>query len=163
MPSIPENDISRFLSRLDRTSSPDGCWLWTGGMTGNGRGAAYATIDGVYRQCPAHRLAYMIFHGDIPEGLFVCHHCDIPRCCNPDHLFIGTNRDNMIDMYRKGRNKQPRGESCSQSRLTLEQAKDILRRYKPYKVTTKMLADEYGVSMGAIAGIVRGRNWPEAK
>ena len=76
-----------------------GCWLWTGAATTD----LYGNIrmDGAARY--THRVSYELFVGDIPEGMHVLHRCDVPLCCNPAHLFIGTNRDNIADSMKKGR------------------------------------------------------------
>lgn len=81
----------------------DDCWNWTGYKTEKG----YGKFGINYRAHLAHRLSYEYFIEPIPKGLFVCHHCDNPSCVNPFHLFVGTNRDNMIDMYAKGRGNPP--------------------------------------------------------
>jgi hypothetical protein len=82
----------------------NGCWIFTGGRDKNGYGqvqaARCAQEHGVTR---AHQLAYVAWRGEIPEGVLVCHTCDTPPCFNPDHLFLGTNTDNMRDMVKKGR------------------------------------------------------------
>lgn len=91
------NDIARFWSRVAKS---DGCWLWTGARFGpNGYGA----VRFQKRNSSAHRVSWMIHFGPIPDGLFVCHKCDNPPCCNPAHLFLGTIGDNTRDMIAKGR------------------------------------------------------------
>lgn len=77
-----------------------GCWLWTGALAPNGYGV---TRDIRGRQTTAHRVSYELFVGDVPEKKIVCHSCDNPRCVRPDHLWIGTQSDNLLDMYEKGR------------------------------------------------------------
>ncbi len=87
-----------FWARVRKTKK---CWIWTGGKNKKGYGAA--TYGG--KTWRVHRLAWLLSKGAIPDGLFVCHRCDVRVCCNPDHLFLGTNQDNMADMRAKGRDR----------------------------------------------------------
>ncbi len=86
----------RFWSRVDKT---DKCWVWTGKPDKDG----YGHLRVGEKKVGVHRFSYMLHHGDIPEGLFVCHQCDNPSCCNPAHLFLGTALDNNRDRTSKGR------------------------------------------------------------
>lgn len=81
----------------------NGCWIWQGSISPNG----YGTTTHKNKRISSHRLSYLTFKGEIPKGLFVCHSCDIKACINPDHLFVGTGKDNMQDMLKKGRNPVP--------------------------------------------------------
>jgi hypothetical protein len=83
-----------------------GCWLFTGAVNENGYGSI--GIGGRKRgNVFAHRAAWMLYHGEIPDGMYVCHRCDVPSCCNPDHLFLGTAKDNFHDCMKKGRAVMP--------------------------------------------------------
>lgn len=101
MPTTLEANKTRFWAAI--TKIQDGCWLWQGPMARKGYGRFYFTKGKVL----AHRAAWELTFGIIPEGLHVCHHCDTPLCVRPDHLFLGTRSDNMTDAYKKGRLPRP--------------------------------------------------------
>ena len=92
---------------LARSEEANGCLLWTGGKSSNGYGQIWA--DG--KMVSTHRAAYLTWIGEIPEGMKVLHTCDTHNCIAPDHLFLGTQLDNMNDMIEKGRDKKARGDS----------------------------------------------------
>lgn len=94
----PEPVEPRLLAKL--RYMPNGCWEWTGSTS---RPGWHGRISVNHRLVMTHRVAYELWVGPIPEGLFVCHRCDNPPCCNPAHLFLGTTRDNMRDAAAKGR------------------------------------------------------------
>lgn len=98
-----------------------------------------------------HRVVHELRNGPIPEGLFVCHTCDVPSCCNPEHLFLGDNRDNIIDMYKKGRKPK------SERKLTAEDVSEIKRRLPNER--HQDIADDYGVSVKTIGHINTGQTW----
>lgn len=87
----------RILSRVSVTDS--GCWAWNGARRPNG----YGNINVEGKTLSVHRASWIAFNGEIPDGLQVCHRCDVRHCTNPSHLFLGTQKDNMIDMISKGR------------------------------------------------------------
>jgi hypothetical protein len=144
----------RFWANLDKSGD---CWTWklaTRGAHGYGitkwQGRSYAT----------HRVAWELTHGPIPPGVLVCHHCDNPPCCRPDHLFLGTPRDNMQDMIAKGRARPPsrRGEAAGRALLTENQVRAIRRRHADGE-TMAALARDYRVGFGTVRNIVYRLNW----
>ena len=97
----------------------------------------------------AHRLAYMQVHGFIPAGLLICHHCDNPRCINPEHLYAGTHKQNTGDMMRRGRDGHP-------TKLTAEQVEQI--RSLP-GLTQEAIARRFGVAASTISRILNRKRW----
>jgi hypothetical protein len=138
--------VARFWAKVDKTGE---CWVWTKGRQTKG----YGQFVNQYHWHLAHRFAWEVTHGPIPEGLQVCHRCDNPPCCNPAHLFLGTIADNMADKIRKGR--QP-------SKITADQVLIIRARYanapKKRGVGTQ-LAREFGVTHAQISNIIHRKRW----
>lgn len=110
----------------------------------------------------ANRAAWVLVNGPIPDGMLVCHHCDNPPCCNPAHLFLGTNSDNIADRDAKGRQARvpgKKGEGSHLAHLTLQQVSEIRARYAAGGITYRELAPQYSVSEGAIGKVVRRDRW----
>lgn len=145
-PRTPQEYIERRTERITET----GCWIWTGSITGS-KGYGYAFWR--WQRFPAHRLAWTAFRGPIPDNTLVLHHCDIPTCCNPAHLFLGTHHDNMRDMTRKRR--QAVGERHGSAKLTPEQVLAI--RNDRRKIRT--IAAEYGIGKSMVDYIRRRVAW----
>lgn len=103
----------------------------------------------------AHRAAYILFIGDIPEGMHVCHTCDVKNCVNPDHLFIGTHRDNMIDMHSKGRWRT--GNYGDHLKLSQAMADLIYWDSRSHQI----ISNEYGISRSLVSNIKNNRVWRE--
>lgn len=135
-----------------------GCWIWIGALA-SGKSDPYGWVTFRGRQMNAHRASWMLHNGEIGD-LHVCHRCDVRRCVNPAHLFLGARSDNMQDMWNKGRHKSPAEGVVGSlsSKLTVDQARDIYRRAKAGERTSQ-LAREYGVSDAAVSRIKSGANW----
>lgn len=93
------NDINSFMLKVHKMDS--GCWHFTGYINK----AGYGQIKIINNVIHAHRASWILHNGHVPSGLLVCHKCDNPKCVNPDHLFLGTHKDNAIDMVIKGRHR----------------------------------------------------------
>lgn len=133
----------------------DDCIPTALGKTGDGYGQF--RVKGV--AFLAHRLAYMLAYGPIPDGLVVRHACDNPACVNPSHLELGTHGDNAKDRATRGRGA--RGERHGNAKLTAQQVRDI-RDKRAAGVKLKPLAQEYGVHISLISQIANGKMWKEA-
>lgn len=144
----------RFWPKVNKV--PNGCWLWTGAMTKKGYG--WFTIEAGCTRL-AHRIAWSLTNGEIPDGLCILHRCDIPLCVNPEHLFIGTMKDNSQDMESKRRGNHPLGRQNGRSKLCPESVREIRRLYVPYKVSCLDLGKQFGVSGPTIDAIISGRTW----
>ena len=145
--------MKRFWSKVD-SSSKDGCWEWQAYRLPTGYG--WFNLDG--KPVQASRVAYMLAVGEIPEGMSVCHRCDNPACCRPDHLFLGTHRENMRDALRKGRlvtPTNPPGERHPKAKLTEDQVRFI----RSSKIGCTTLGRMMGISSSNIKLIRRRKTW----
>lgn len=145
--------IERFQGQVDRSES--GCWLWTGSVFSDGYGRAQIWNRGDR----AHRVAYKIANGQIPNGQLVCHTCDTPKCCRPSHLFLGTPQDNTQDAIRKGRVKTV-GQDNRNSKLTEAQVISIRKKFAA-GARKWALSQEFGVNAEMVMHIVRGKHWAD--
>lgn len=143
-PETPKYSIEDILSKVNKVKS--GCWNWTGPKISKG----YGRISFQNEHLIAHRLVYILLKGEIPKGMNLCHTCDNPECCNPDHMFIGTQKDNMIDCLKKNRS--------ASAKLKYEEVKAI-RSLTKIGIDSKQLALLYGVSNKQIKRIIKGTAW----
>lgn len=143
---------------MSRTIQVGDCLIYTAGHSGRG-GHTVISYEG--RQQPVHRVAWMIAHGPIEAGLWVCHHCDVPRCVNVRHLFLGTVGDNNADRDRKGRQVAQAGELNGWAKLTAEQVVAIRERYAQGNTSQKVLGAEFGVTQSCIGRLVVGTTYPD--
>ncbi len=138
--------------RLDANTMPEpntGCWLWIGSIGNQGYGRLYANN----KQNLAHRLSWGRFNGVIPKGMYICHKCDVPSCINPDHLFLGTQKDNIRDASKKGR--IPRGEDNCLSKLMNNQVIGIRKATGSHDE----IAATFNISRANVGAIKRGETW----
>jgi hypothetical protein len=161
------------------------CWLWTAARDKGGYGLL--TVNGTMMK--AHRIAWELANGPIPDGLWVLHHCDTPACCRVSHLYLGTHSQNVRDMVDRGRaasgdrnasrahperlargerngmythpEQRRRGELNGEAKLTWEKVREIRARHAAGGISYVTLAQEYGVTPPAIGYIIRGKNWIE--
>lgn len=129
-----------------------GCWLWIGYYS-----EGYGQISGGGRVVSAHVLSWEIHFGPVPAGLFVLHKCDVHLCVNPDHLFVGTQADNMADKARKGRAWHPVGELHPGVKLDDASIAALRSEYVPFKTSARVLAVKYGLSQSYVYEILKGR------
>lgn len=150
-----EEALARFWERVDKTSHPNGCWLWIGSLRSNG----YGRLHWSGKTALAHRVSYEIENGAFSRELDVLHKCDNPQCVNPEHLFLGTDLDNNRDMMQKGRARYLHGEQLPQAKLSKEKVQEIRERYAAGGVYQYELAREYGVAKSSISYIINRINW----
>ena len=163
----PTPELARRLFPKVRPMA-SGCWEWTGYRERFGHGVT--TIPGSSRAVKAHRASYVLLRGPIPDGMFVCHKCDNPPCCNPAHLFLGTAADNNRDMRTKGRLVPPplkSGSDVNGAKLTEAQVAEIRRRFvglgkgraAPPGHSSADLAAKFGTTARNVRRIAAGDRW----
>lgn len=132
-----------------------GCWIWTGSITGDGRPTLFSRT-GDSRYTVGARASWQVYRGEIPSGLLVCHHCDNILCVNPDHLFLGTNKDNSDDKISK--NRHARGSRIHASKLIDNEVIEIRKMYDS-GVNKKEIALKFNVTVPNINSIVNRKTW----
>lgn len=157
----------RLWPKVDKSGD---CWIWTGARDPNGYGRInHKTL--LYGCRLVHRIAWEITNGPIPGNLFVCHRCDNPSCCNPDHLFLGTQFDNMRDAAMKGRaasgdrsgarthpERISRGSAVGTSKLSAPQVL-IIRSLHESGMNNQQIAKRFNITPSNVSAIVRRRSW----
>jgi hypothetical protein len=165
--SVPVEE--RFWPKVDMRGD-DECWPWLGYRDRRGYGKIRPKQS---NSTKAHRVAWMLRYGSIPDGLCVLHHCDNPPCCNPHHLFLGTHLDNVADRHAKGRTAsgegagmsavpselRPRGETHGRAVLTEAQVLAIRATYATGGTSVRALAREFNCSKSMVHFIVTNQNW----
>lgn len=146
----------RFWEKVD-IGSLEECWEWMACCSQDGYGMI--KVDGEVMRAP--RVAWTLTYDEIPEGLCVCHHCDNPSCCNPDHLYVGTHADNMQDMSRRGRGVYPgtRGEDHGPSKLTELEVHEIRRLRNEEGWALRELGMRFSISESNVSAIALYKSW----
>ena len=154
------DDLARFNSYVALVPPCD-CQLWVGALDGHDYGHFWLRGEVM----KAHRASWLLHVGEIPDGQWVLHRCDLPPCVNPNHLFLGDRAANMQDMAAKGRQvfqvspeKMKRGGAAHRAKLTDDQARAILHRLTNGDRGSN-LAREFHVSRATISALRVGRNW----
>lgn len=142
---ITERRVENFWAKVDKSGE---CWNWTAFKS---KGYGYIQC-GQGNSVRAHRFSWVLHNGEIPEGMLVCHKCDNPSCVRPDHLFLGTPLDNVVDMLSKGRNVSCPGISNGSSKLTPEQVRAIYLDPR----TNVEIGKAYGIA-SSLASLIRLR------
>lgn len=160
-------DLNRFWANVNKNgtihpydSKLGMCWEWTRSCGSHGYGQFSRNKENIL----AHRASWEIEFGDITPNMEVCHSCDNPVCCNPNHLFLGTHKENMRDMIDKGRgdhlrNNNTKGERHGMHKLSLEQVECIRQLYAKGDISQSQLARNYHVRQGTIWYIVKNKTW----
>lgn len=165
-----KNNPDRFWARV-AMAQPNECWNWTGSKNSGG----YGTVRYHNVCAQAHRVAYFLTHGGIGlltgfriEGRaarykrFVLHKCDNRLCCNPNHLFLGSMRTNMLDAYAKGRKMQPRSRHAN-AKLTPDQVREMRHLYDTKQMQQIPLAKKFKVSQRVVSLVVRRETYKDVK
>lgn len=150
------SDEDRFWNGVNKKSE-DECWEWRQSTIGN----PYGVIKYCKKDYSPSRVSWIIHFGAIPDGLYVCHKCDNPPCCNPKHLFLGTHQDNVDDREQKGRNKLPysKGEDHGMHKLTEQEVIQIRKDYVFRKSSYRKLSKVYKVSWEEIRKVIKRQTW----
>ena|SRR3990167_2897409 len=157
--------VSKFWS-LVQQRGPDDCWEWQGNRGRHG----YGRLTFNYKPLWAHRLAYEFEHGALPENKVICHKCDNPPCVNPKHLFAGSQTDNVLDVWSKGRGVNPplhKGETHHKAKITAADAQEIKAAYDAAPIVgnrkkfgvLKAFERRFGLSKRQVQQIAYGKSW----
>ena len=144
--------MDRLMSQIQQEN---GCWIWVGSTDKDGYGRIRAKIGSV-EIVKAHVLSYVLHTGEIiPKGMVVMHSCDNPRCVNPNHLSVGTYKENSLDMFAKGRANVRKGEDAPGALLSRQDVEKILSDARPYE----QIAADHGVARSTIGSIKQRKSW----
>lgn len=147
----------RFLNKIIKTKS---CWIWNAGLFSSGYGQFFNGKNKI----TAHRYSYILHNGTIENNkLVVCHSCDNKKCVNPEHLFLGTQKQNIRDMMSKNRQKFGKhpGQLNGRAKITKKQVDEIRKKYYNEKISALKLGKEYNISESQTLRIIKKQSWRE--
>lgn len=148
----PQDVMKRFWSKVIKTET---CWNWTAATN-----CGYGSFRIAGKSVSAHRLSYIwAYKVVLSKSTYICHKCDNRKCVNPEHLFLGTHADNMLDMINKNRQSAPKGENHNKAKLKESQVIEIRKLYNTKIFTQEQLADKFGVDQTLISLISRNKIW----
>jgi hypothetical protein len=150
----PHSWANRYWAKVD-VREADQCWHWLASRNNKGYGSFW--LDG--KLAKAHRVAWELEYGAIPIGQCVCHVCDCSSCVNPNHLWLGTNADNIKDRDQKGRRAPPQGTKNGRAKVTSSDVLQIRELYANGAYTYRELGVRFGLSREGIGHIVRRERW----
>lgn len=142
---------SRFWAKVDKSGD---CWLWTAHL----RSDSYGSFKNKETMQLAHRVSWELHFGQVPDGMCVLHRCDVRSCVRPDHLFLGTQVDNMADMVAKGRAGSTAGELSGMAKLTEGDVLDI-RTVHALGGSFSAIARAYGLHHSTVRAAINGKTW----
>lgn len=159
IPQEEVNEIKRKFLFSKRKINGE-CWEWHGPMVAPKNRYGYTThnFGEKKKKYMCHRLSYLLWKGDIPSGMCVCHTCDNTKCFNPAHLFLGTNLENQQDMIEKGRGRKSRGETTHTSKLKENHIFEI-RKLRGDGWKHKDLSKKFGISLSTVHYILTNKTW----
>lgn len=148
-------ELRQYIQDRIKVDPKTGCWEWKQSRHRMGYGYAWCANKSIR----AHRLSYLVHIGPIPKGACVLHRCDNPPCCNPDHLWAGTQAENLADMATKGRSAKMRGDSCGMAKLDAADVRAIRALLADGALLHREIAVQFGVSRTTISSIKTGKRW----
>lgn len=154
-PPLTAKVLARFWSKVNMIEDEESCWLWTGSLR-NGYGQLYVAEGKIEY---THRISWQLHNGDISDSLMVLHKCDNRACVRPEHLFLGTQLENMEDMTSKGRHHDARGEGNGFAKATNATVLQMRALYATNEYSIRELAAKFGLSYTASRAIVRRQAW----
>lgn len=141
-------------------TNENGCWIWKGYLCEPKKiyGLTSLALNFPKKKVLAHRASYILWKGPIPDGMQVLHNCDVPLCCNPEHLHLGTPQDNMNEMKERGRKRPAKGEKNRHARLNDKIVLEIRRLYEN-GIPQKVLRKWFGIASSTISYIITKTTW----